>query len=92
MVFRKCVITKVIKPKTELFRIVRSKNNAIFIDYEYNISGRGCYIVKDKSAIIKAKKNKAFSRFLKVEVPLAIYDALLEKIEKEGENVEGKEK
>ncbi|PLR97725.1 RNase P modulator RnpM [Bacillus sp. T33-2] len=80
---RKCVATGEMKPKKELVRIVRSKEGEVSIDLTGKKSGRGAYLSKDKEAVELAKKKKILSNHLEVTIDDALYDELLELIEKE---------
>ncbi|WP_379669125.1 RNase P modulator RnpM [Pueribacillus sp. YX66] len=80
---RKCVVTQEMKPKKELFRIVRSPEGDIFIDETGKRSGRGAYVSKDEKVIKLAKEKNSLSSHLKANVSASIYDELLELVEKE---------
>ncbi|WP_077211560.1 RNase P modulator RnpM [Bacillus dakarensis] len=80
---RKCVATGEMKPKKELVRIVRSKEGEVSIDLTGKKSGRGAYLLKDKDAILKAKKKNILKNHLEAEIDESIYEELLEMIEKE---------
>jgi uncharacterized protein len=80
---RKCVATGEMKPKKELVRIVRSKEGLVSIDATGKKSGRGAYLSKDKEAIALAKKKNILSNHLETNIEDALYDELLEMIEKE---------
>ena len=56
---RRCVVTKEQMPKSELLRIVRDKENNVFVDQTGKAGGRGAYIKKDLEILAKAKKTKA---------------------------------
>lgn len=80
---RKCVATGEMRPKKELVRIVRSKEEEISIDLTGKKSGRGAYLSKEKEAIQQAKKRNILSKQLEAPVDDALYDELLDLIEKE---------
>ncbi|MFB6466680.1 RNase P modulator RnpM [Cytobacillus sp. Hz8] len=80
---RKCVATGEMKPKKELVRIVRSKDGIVSIDLSGKKSGRGAYLSKDKDVVLQAKKKNILANHLQVPISDAIYDELLEIIEKE---------
>jgi uncharacterized protein len=80
---RKCVATGEMRPKKELVRIVRSKEGEVSIDLTGKKSGRGAYLSKDKEAVQLAKKKNILSNHLEVSINEAIYEELLELIEKE---------
>jgi uncharacterized protein len=80
---RKCIATGEMRPKKELVRIVRSKEGEVSIDLTGKKSGRGAYLSKDKEAVQLAKKKNILSNHLEVSINEAIYEELLELIEKE---------
>lgn len=80
---RKCVATGEMKPKKELVRIVRSKEGIISVDLTGKKSGRGAYLSLDREAVLLAKKKNILSNQLEVKVDDAVYEELLELIDKE---------
>lgn len=80
---RKCVVSQQMKPKKELFRIVRSPEGELFIDDTGKKSGRGAYLSKDADIVKKAKEKNSLSSHLHVHVDQTIYDELLSKLTKE---------
>ena len=77
---RTCVITREKYPKIELIRVVRTPENEIKLDITGKLNGKGAYLKKDEMVFKKAKKNKALSRVLGVEIPESIYTELNELI------------
>jgi uncharacterized protein len=80
---RKCVATGEMRPKKELIRVVRSKEGEVSIDPTGKKSGRGAYLSKEKEAVLLAKKKSILSKHLEADIEEAIYDELLDLIEKE---------
>ncbi|MBN8199631.1 MULTISPECIES: RNase P modulator RnpM [Bacillaceae] len=80
---RKCVATGEMRPKKELVRIVRSKEGEVSVDPTGKKSGRGAYLSKEKEAVLLAKKKNILANHLEVSIDEAIYEELLELIEKE---------
>ena len=74
---RTCIVTKEQLPKQELIRIVKNKENKVFIDETGKANGRGAYLKKDIEVIEKAKKNKILNKKLEIEVPDNIYEELI---------------
>lgn len=77
---RKCVVTGERLEKKELIRIVKDKNQNVFIDQTGKANGRGAYLKKDLAVINQAKKNKILDRKLEIEVPDSIYEELVNMI------------
>ena len=73
---RTCVVTREKLPKNELVRVVRTPELTVIIDSTGRANGRGAYLKKDKKVFEQAKKTKALSRHLEVEVPDSIFEEL----------------
>ncbi len=74
---RTCVVTKEVRPKKELIRIVANKDGEVFVDPSGKLNGRGAYLILEKDVILLAKKNKALDKKLEIVVPDYIYEELL---------------
>ena len=74
---RKCVVTGEMKPKKEKVRIVKTKENEIFIDETGKKNGRGAYVSLDAEVIQQAKDKDILSGVLKTNVTDEFYDELL---------------
>ena len=72
-----CVVSRINKDVSELFRIVKTPSGNIVIEKDKHIPGRGAYISKDIESIKIAQKRKLLNKALKCEVPLEIYEQLL---------------
>ena len=77
---RKCIGCNESKPKKELIRVVKNKENQINVDLTGKANGRGAYICNDPECFKKVKKNKRLSRALEIGIPDEIYDDLLKEI------------
>lgn len=73
---RSCVVTGEKCEKRQLIRVVRDKQNHVFVDITGKANGRGAYLKRDIEVIKKAKQNKILDRRLEAEVPDAIYEEL----------------
>ncbi|MDE5714967.1 MAG: YlxR family protein [Anaeroplasmataceae bacterium] len=78
LVLRTCVASKEVCEKKDLIRIVRTPEKEVIIDLKGKANGRGAYLKKNKEIILKAKKSKVLDRKLEIDVPVEIYDQLLE--------------
>jgi predicted RNA-binding protein YlxR (DUF448 family) len=70
---RTCIATKKVFNKTDLIRIVKTKDQSILIDLEFKISGRGAYISKDTKGLEILKKQKLLNKVFRMPVDEAIY-------------------
>lgn len=73
---RRCVATGEQYPKKELLRIVRTPEGELKVDPTGRMNGHGAYIRKDESVIDIARKNRALSRALSVEIPDSFYEEI----------------
>lgn len=78
---RKCVISGEMKPKGDMVRVVRSKEDGVSIDTTGKKNGRGAYVSIDPDLIQEAKQKDLLSRALNTQVPQEFYDELQEHIE-----------
>lgn len=81
---RKCVASQEMKPKNELFRIVRTPDGEILYDPSGKKSGRGTYLSKDRDCIERARKHKILAKHLQADVSDEVYDELLQIVESGG--------
>lgn len=77
---RRCVATGESCPKKELLRIVRTPEGTVEVDQTGKRNGKGAYLKKDLQALEVAKKKKALSRALEVEISEDIYQMIEEVI------------
>ncbi len=74
---RKCLVTKELKPKEELIRLVKTKENDVIIDPTGKLNGRGAYLTFDKQVFLQAKDENSLAQAFKMKINLDIYDDLL---------------
>ncbi len=60
LVLRTCVVTKEKLEKKDLIRIVKNKDNEVFVDRTNKANGRGVYIKRDLDVLSKAIKRKLY--------------------------------
>lgn len=68
------------KPKKELIRVVKNKENEISIDLHGKKPGRGAYICRNIQCLEKSVKTKRLERNLETKINDEIYDKLKEEI------------
>ena len=73
---RRCVATGEQCPKKDLIRIVKTKENEIFIDETGKKNGRGAYICYNKECLEKAIKAKRLEKEFEETISEDIYDSL----------------
>lgn len=77
---RTCIGCRQSKEKKELIRIVRDKENNVFVDLTGKQNGRGAYICEDVHCLEKTMKTKALEKTLKVSVDSEIFEKLKEQL------------
>lgn len=73
---RSCIVSKEKLPKQELIRVVKNKENEVFIDLTGKANGKGAYIKKDLAILEKAIKYKALEKHLETKIENNIYEEL----------------
>lgn len=77
---RMCTGCMEMKPKKELIRVVKNKEDEISIDLHGKKPGRGAYICRNIECLEKAVKTKRLERNLETKINDEIYDKLKEEI------------
>lgn len=77
---RKCLGCNSMKPKYELLRIVKNKNQEILIDVNGKLQGRGAYICKNDLCLESARKMRRLEKTFKNTINNKIYDKIKELI------------
>ena len=77
---RSCVVTGEKLEKKDLIRIVKNKDNQVFIDLSGKANGRGAYLKKDIMVINKCIKNKILDKKLDIEIPDDVYKELIDMV------------
>ncbi len=77
---RTCIGCKEQKPKNDLIRVVKNKEDEIFIDLTGKANGRGAYLCKSKNCLEKAIKSKALNRAFSTEIDNETYEKLRQSI------------
>lgn len=72
-----CCVCRQMKPKDKLIRVVKNKDNEIFIDNSKKADGRGAYVCNEQECLNKLKKVKGLNKAFKGNVPDEIYEELI---------------
>ncbi|AKN29469.1 nucleic-acid-binding protein implicated in transcription termination [Clostridium carboxidivorans P7] len=78
---RMCTGCMEMKPKKELIRVVKSKEDEVSVDLTGKKNGRGAYICKSSECLEKAFKSKKLEKNLETKISEEIYNRLKEEIE-----------
>ena len=82
---RQCLGCNEHKPKSELLRVIRTPEGEILLDFTGKRSGRGAYICKSKTCLVRARKAKRIDRSLECTVPEEVYDRMERELDGYGE-------
>lgn len=77
---RMCAICRNMKPKSELLRVVKNKENNVFVDCTGKLNGRGAYICKHEECVKLLMKNKTLNKIFRTNVGDEIYNHIKEVI------------
>ena len=78
---RKCIACGEQKPKKELIRVVKNKDDEVFVDFTGKANGRGAYICPDKACFALAIKKNAFNRALETKIEDEVFEKLKERLD-----------
>ncbi len=81
---RSCVGCRTPGDKRGLIRVVRTPNREVTIDLTGKANGRGAYVCASEACILLARKRRSLQKSLGIEIPDAVYEALLEHVHKDG--------
>ena len=74
---RKDIVTGEMKPKKELIRVVKNKENEVSIDPTGKKAGRGAYIHLDVDTAKQAQKQKTFDKVFGLKISNEFYEELI---------------
>lgn len=78
---RRCLGCYESKPKSELYRIVKTQEGEIFLDKTGKKNGRGAYICSSRDCLEKAIKSRRLEKEFETKISDEIYDELRSMIE-----------
>lgn len=70
---RMCIACHEMKPKSEMLRVVKNKEDEIFIDYSGKANGRGAYICDNAECVKKLNKQKLLNKVFSSPVDSEVY-------------------
>ncbi len=85
-ILRKCIVTNKIIDVNQLVRIVKDKEDNVFLDKEQHAQGRGAYITDEFKLIMQALERKMLNRAFKTNISKDVYDKLKQEAKKYEEN------
>jgi uncharacterized protein len=69
---RRCIVTRLSKPKSELLRFVIAPDNSLAFDIAHKLPGRGAWVSCDKTIVNAALAKNIFARSFKKNVKAAV--------------------
>ncbi|MCX7843553.1 MAG: YlxR family protein [Clostridia bacterium] len=82
---RMCLGCQEMKPKKELIRVVKDKENNISVDFKGKQPGRGAYICKSVQCFEKARKAKRLERAFESPISEEIYNTMRQQLEEDND-------
>jgi len=76
-----CLGCQEMRPKKELIRIVKNKENEISVDFTGKKPGRGAYICRKVLCFEKARKGKRLEKAFETQISEEIYQILKQQLE-----------
>lgn len=73
---RTCMGCNEKKDKNQLIRIVKNKENEIYVDRTGKMEGRGAYICDDINCLERVIKSKRLEKVLDINISNEIYESL----------------
>lgn len=73
---RTCIGCNEVKLKKDLIRVVKNKENQIFMDKTGKANGRGAYLCNNIECLEKAIKTKKLERTFEMQIEEKIYEDL----------------
>lgn len=82
---RKCILSNEMKPKKEMIRVVKTKDDELFVDSTGKKNGRGAYVSMDLDIVNNARTKKRLEQFFDADVETMnpIYDEIIRLIYRE---------
>ena len=77
---RMCVVTREVCDKKDLLRIVKTKDNNVFVDTTGKANGKGAYITKDINVLDKAIKDKTLEKVFGINIDDSVYEEIRKNI------------
>ena len=80
---RMCISCREMKDKKDLIRVVKNKENEIFIDPTFKANGRGAYLCNNLECFEKCVKTKSLNRAFKGEIKPEVIKTIKQYIQKQ---------
>ena len=76
------LLSRVKYPRESLLRLVKASDGNVVIDYDYNMEGRGVYVLKDEEQIKKTFQKKRLSKIVSQSQEKALMEEMIEYVKR----------
>lgn len=76
------LLSRVKYPRESLLRLVKASDGNVVIDYDYNMEGRGVYVLKDEEQIKKTFQKKRLSKIVPQSQEKALMEEMIEYVKR----------
>ena len=76
------LLSRVKYPRERLLRLVKSSDGNVVLDLDYNMEGRGVYVLKDEEQIKKTFQNKRLSKIVPQSQEKALMEEMIEYVKR----------
>lgn len=77
---RRCTGCGSMMNKKDMIRVIKTKENEIFLDLTGKAAGRGAYVCKSVDCLSLCKDKKKLNRAFSQEIPDEVYNSLIEEL------------
>ena len=76
------LLSRVKYPRERLLRLVKSSDGNVVLDLDYNMEGRGVYVLKDEEQIKKTFQKKRLSKIVPQSQEKALMEEMIEYVKR----------
>ena len=76
------LLSRVKYPRERLLRLVKTSDGNVVLDLDYNMEGRGVYVLKDEEQIKKTFQKKRLSKIVSQSQEKALMEEMIEYVKR----------
>lgn len=76
------LLSRVKYPRERLLRLVKASDGNVVLDLDYNMEGRGVYVLKDEEQIKKTFQKKRLSKIVSQSQEKALMEEMIEYVKR----------
>lgn len=76
------LLSRVKYPRERLLRLVKASDGNVVLDLDYNMEGRGVYVLKDEEQIEKTFQKKRLSKIVPQSQEKALMEEMIEYVKR----------